>query len=163
MAKTDKKIHDMLHGKAKKKDNWWDFGTRATSEEQRAKEQRASPGERTRKRQAGRQEGRGRGKGSGIQAAQDTIQLVMWRRRAANIALRHPSQRVEASRGKRERARATAKARAGERCCDFVGSLTGEHYWPWESRGKHDEKFLDKDVPMPWDLCMAPRQPRGTE
>jgi hypothetical protein len=82
MAKTDKKIHDMLHGKAKKKDNWWDFGTRATSDEQRAKEQSAKPGERTRNWQAGRQEGRGRGERSGIQTAQDTIQLVMWRRRA---------------------------------------------------------------------------------
>lgn len=88
MAKTDKKIHEMLHGKAQK-DNWWDFGTRATPEEQRAKEQRAKPGERTRKRQAGRQEGRGRCEGSGIQAAQDAIQLAFREGgRAANIALR---------------------------------------------------------------------------
>lgn len=66
--------------------------------------------------------------------------------------------------GARESARARQRKRArGERGYDCVGSLTGEHHWPWESRGKHDEKFLDKDVPMPWDLCMAPRQPRGTE
>jgi hypothetical protein len=39
----------MLHRKEKKKDNWWDFGTKATSDEQRAK-----PGERDTDRQAGR-------------------------------------------------------------------------------------------------------------
>jgi len=33
----------------------------------------------------------------------------------------------------------------------------GSHVWPWEAT-KGDDKFMEKEVPMPWDYCMAPRK-----
>ena len=27
----------------------------------------------------------------------------------------------------------------------------GEHAWPWEHRGAHDDQWLDEDIPTPFD------------
>jgi hypothetical protein len=41
---------------------------------------------------------------------------------------------------------------------DKTRKKAGEHHWPWEMRKTHDEKYLDREVPMPWDGCVRHRK-----
>ncbi len=73
----------------------------------------------------------------------------------------------------RERERERERARAKERVCVivivifiiiyvYIYTYAGQHHWPWETRpAQHDSRFLDKDVPMPWDVwCTAKKDTR---
>jgi len=46
-------------------------------------------------------------------------------------------------------------------CWPYV-FVAGEHHWPWESRpAEHDSKFLEKDIPMPWEVWCGPKKSTG--